>query len=148
MNNKKIIQAAIIVVLCAFINLLVVAPSYAARIYNEIQEEVSVFGTGPGFAQGILDILLLKPGAFPLWTGPKATIRPGERSDSLNWNKALGVAVQLNQNNIPTPVRYCFLDFGTHKEIVGGNYMIIRDGGKCVVCNASRQPVAGSGSCS
>jgi hypothetical protein len=76
----------------------------------------------------------------------RAVIKPGERSESLNWQGITFLAV-FNADSL---TKLCQIGFGAHNEIVGGNYMMIRrsnNSTNCYVCDSNNNSIVGSGQC-
>jgi hypothetical protein len=102
--------------------LLPFSPCYAARIYNNMSVPITVDGS----------------------FGTNVVIESGQRSDSLSWNSSPQVSVTGANRQL------CYINFGPHAEIQGGNYMIVTPivgGTSCVVCDSEHNPIAGSGQC-
>jgi hypothetical protein len=128
MNVRRILKVmAVTMTLC-----LAASPCYAARIYNELSfpiivERVNFLGLGDN---------------SPIF------LIPGQKSDSLEWNEANSVLVIDGTNSNKKVL--CDLEFGSHYQIVGGNYMVVSASGndtKCVVCDSNHNAIVGAGNC-
>jgi hypothetical protein len=129
MKAKRILKVIPVTTVCVLTSF---SPCFAARIYNKTPTPIYVHGRGGVFT-------------------PENTVvvDPGQRSKSLEWRGNNHVFV-YEGSTLKLSKEICFLDFGLHHQMVGGNYMVVRKEGdsfRCVVCDTKHSPLAGSGSC-
>jgi hypothetical protein len=99
--------------------------SYAARIYNQTNGEITVQGQ-------------------PL--GGHVSIAPRGESGSLEWTLVNQVSAFGGSGGSPL----CNLDFGSHAQIQGGNYMIVAPASghvNCGVCDSNHKILDGVAKC-
>ena len=118
MNVKRILKVTTITLGSCLATL---SPCYAARIYNNTKAMVAVRGGG------ILDA--------------HVDIPAKQRSGSLDWQGVNNVDVFRSSKKL------CSLNFGSHNQIVGGNYMKIEQSGNCFVCDVNHHAIVGHGRC-
>ena len=105
-----------------------VASAMAARIYNELPKAVKI---------------IVSPSAF-------LTLKPGARSESLEWPgvralsvKGLSSSFMIVSGSVgKSPLQLCAMNFGYSADIQGGNYMTIGFDGHhyvCTTCNSKHQ---------
>ncbi len=108
MMLKRTSISAVILAAALLLNAQV---AFAARIYNFLPDTVRIRSSDSRE-------LLLAASA---------------RSESINWHVSIGphwVGVW-----IPGGAQLCYLSFGFHKEIVGGNYLVIGHQGHTITCS-------------
>ena len=132
-------------VLCAAFA-TVASSGEAARIYNFTNITVVVAGTYiPNYG---IKFKSINKGAS-LLSRQKVTIRPGQKSPSLQWRGPIGVVVLSNRVYEQVLYPMCNINFGAHYQIQGGNYMVISQNGRkvtCTICNShDRRMHTGSG---
>ena len=110
------------------------APSYAARIYNDTNDPICVRGSRPGVSF------------------ERLCIEPGTRSKSISWDRVNNVSAFSSNKEYKGPGSLiCEVTTYFRYHMVGGNYMVITGRpylrGDCTICDSNHKRLAGTGKC-